>query len=1272
MSIAIIGQEKYAFQDLVCIETMLRFFTHDEATLFIEPEGGEDAELTLNLDGHETTLEIQVKGARGAVTQAEIAACLAHAPPHKAEPTLFDRVLNDTHRQAVLVMSGRADDACARYLGSCNWHGEAHDTSKLTHEHAGQLLAAYAAANVGGKPDGPLATRRRERNKERAAALDYHDVFPTLSRLIVFDQVDDTRLQACCSEHLRRDHRVPSDRIEAVLQELHSAVVEAKKSKLDAFPLVRSIISKASPSSIEPEGYVPRGLEHELFDALSRDNVLLLSGMPRVGKSYTARSVAEQFMGSGYDVREFVDVKAADRFLRDPGTALRLALLDDPLGGSQVSSDAARALANLTALIPRTTPQRKLLVAQGLGPLLSVTRRRSLDEVVTAKRRWRDLGDIEGKFLSRVWQSQTSAAKVEGAVCDRVTEALQEGALVLEPGCLEHLVANLDRLSVAASNEEIERIAREDAKQLGDGLAADGLDSLAISLALSTAAYEPIHLTELAFVRGSGGDVLPGKKSGFGRIISLGDPSPSKRVDPAYEHPPEVAEADSAGLETLERRHFIEFDDLDATNFTHAFYRAAAESLVDTPTLITAQKIEQMLERGLFCRSPRTSRATARNLDWVFKQLKQRTVQRSAIVQHAIDGLGSVYPATRDLCFRFLLNHLDALPEEQQQDLSRWISRVTSVSLKDLEWSDGEARLPVGGKSGVDYVDFFCQSVSKQDVAAEIALLDAPEGAASPEQAARALRYLATDPGAMTPTMAGRLLSYDEAVLRAEATRLWLSRSRTEDDIVLDRIFTDRHPSCALGLLKGAIAGWEAASSERRTRLLDGLAAVAADRAAAAAMLNHLVVFDRVEKTGKNPPWSIFEALMPVVMMALPDNAVFNDARLFHVASTAVDEISTTSMLAFCDGWIDWLERSERTGRLPSDFSLGVADIVIMATTSEPVSRDDRIERLLSFNGTGARVRFMADLIDHWKALRIDEQEAVLAHLLRDAPDTRWMQAVALTRSTVPSTITDALLPKGTSLNHPADQLIDILPPALLNAAIHVYAGRPQPLWWLGTHHSGEAIWEPVMEAVARRPDHSQWELAQEHCAFTGDGERVALIVTDLGAENAERMLEILLRLKVGCTGNFMPQAWAAVLRQGGADEYRCWLDRMFEASPAILDDVSEIKEWLCEERDQNELADRLENDLTLLKLANSAFAVADTELQEEAIKILTFLCKERPPVIFGTCDRLIAKIIRIAGDTNDLTELLQKRRQEILDERDKIEKTFERSDLLPDGWIAP
>ncbi len=1277
MTIAITAPQKFAFQDLVCIETMLRFCVHADAKLLIEPEGGEDAELTFAVGGRPVRCEIQVKGAGGAIALADVAACLAHAPPRRTDPTLLERLMADPDRLALLVMSGRADDASSVYLGGSAWQGERHAGSRIKAADATALIAAFAIADIAGSDGGTLKIKRQAHIASFAASADPTTIREALGRIIIIDQVDDDGLEARCAERLRLDHGVPSDRTTPVLLEMRAAVGEAKSNKTDAFALLRRILARASPPPIRPGDYIARGDEAHLVAALSRDDVLLLSGTPRVGKSYAARWIAAEFMPLGYDVQEFADIDLAERFLLEPGTAPRLALLDDPLGGSQVSAQATRSLARLALLIGRTRPQRKLLVAQGLEPLLATCRTPSLDETVTGHRRWRDMGDPEPIFLVSLWRSLALTFAVEAALRERVADALTTGALVLEPGCLEHLAANTDRLRASASIADVARLAREDAAQLGRTLAADGLEDLAVSLAVATASREPIGLMDLAYVRGSGGPGLPGKRTALGTIVTIGGPPIPPPIAPAYDEPPELAAADRSGLDALERRRLITIDAEPTIGFAHPFYRAAAETLLSAPTHHAAHAIGHALRRGLFCLSPRTSRATARNLDWIFDRLAARPAARDALVDHAIEGLRSFFPATRDLCFRFLLNRLSDLPTEQQRKLPKWIGSVTAVTLDNLEWSDGQAHLPYGEQPGVDYFERALLTVGRRDVAAELTLLDAPEGMIMPERAAAVLRFLATAPDTMTLGMAGRLLSYDEAALRAEATRLWLSRPRAGDDEILERIFADDHPSCALAALKGVIRGWDVNEPDRRARHLNGLAALAGNVAAAAAMLDLLVLFDRVEHTGVHPPWPIFERLMPVVMAAMPHNAAFIDARLFSVARRALDALSVPSLVALCDGWIEWLERNERAGRLPSEFSLGGAEILLRATAAEPERRESRVARLLAFTGTGAKITFIADLIDHWALLRADERAAVIERLTRGCSDDRWLQAVALTRSEVPDVVVSELLPDGTDLSQPPARLIDTVPPTLIEAAIHVYSGQPQPLWWLGTHHGGEEVWEPVVETLARRPDHPLFELAWDHIAYAGDGARVSRIVTDLGAASAERVLSILLRLKVGCTGNFMPEAWATLLRLAAdPDEHGRWLDRMVEASPAILDDISDLRLWLSEEGDLRGMLNRLQHDFLPLEMTTTVFDPSDEvdarELQVNVVKVLGFMVRERPPMLFETCDRLIGRLEAATVDTAELITALRERRASILAEREAIKSAMERPEPPLVGWIAP
>jgi hypothetical protein len=429
----------------------------------------------------------------------------------------------------------------------------------------------------------------------------------------------------------------------------------------------------------------------------------------------------------------------------------------------------------------------------------------------------------------------------------------------------------------------------------------------------------------------------------------------------------------------------------------------------------------------------------------------------------------------------------------------------------------------------------------------------------------------------MTATMAGRLLSYDEAAIRAEAVCAWLRAQRSGDDDILKRVFDDEHPSCAVAAYKGLLRGWKELAPERRCRLLDGLLAMAANPAAAAVLMNRLVLFNRPEETGGTPPWVLFGQLLPVVMSALPFNATFIDARLFTAVRSALGSVPASSIVAVCDHWIDWLRRNEVEGRLRDSWSFGVADILLVATTNEPDQRTGRVSQLLSFHGTGATISFIAGLVNHWDVLTPQEQNALLQRVTAGGSDRAWLQGTALTRQAVPLKIQSAILGPNLDLAAPAEVLVKCMPPELLRAALHVYTGDPQPLWWLGIDHEGNSVWDPVIECLARRPDHPLFELAFEEVGRFGDGPRTARVIADLEPAYAEKVLDVLLRLKVGCNGWFMPEAWATLLGLAPDPEtHGRWLDRMAAAAPAILEDASDLREWLTEKRDLKPMLDRL------------------------------------------------------------------------------------------------
>jgi len=597
--------------------------------------------------------------------------------------------------------------------------------------------------------------------------------------------------------------------------------------------------------------------------------------------------------------------------------------------------------------------------------------------------------------------------------------------------------------------------------------------------------------------------------------------------------------------------------------------------------------------------------------------------------------------------------------------------------LRSLQWDGGEAHLPFDGRlSGFHLLANSYHVPNYEEVNSEICILnDTKDSYISPERVVKALKYFSRNPSIMTKTIVARILSFDEAALRAEVIRIWLIQERDCDDEILDRIFNDDHPSCALAALEGGISGWKDYSHKRREVVVSGLSQLAANTVCATALINKLVRFDRVEVTGHNPPWQMFEVLFPVVMASIPYNALyFVDAHLYNIMTTALKFLSLDSVVSICDRWIDLLERYTQDVQLPSDYMLGVVDILIKSTHCEPNVRVGRVERLLSFTGTGSLLSFVADLVDVWNDLVSSEQMNLTDLLCSVRADSVWLKAAALTRSIVPIEVQKIIIGDQFTLHDGSEILLENISGNLLNAIIHVYIGRPQPLWWLGKHHRGEEVWEPVVETIARLPHHPLFEMAWEHIFACNDG-RLVQIVQDLGAVYGDRMLDTLIKLKTGWTGNFMPEVWTALLGLAANEDERLrWIKRMAAYAGAILDDLSDINLWLSEEKDVCLMFKELNYDFSIVKMADGILSRCNvgSEVDSNFLKTLELLIQESPPRLFKTCDNLAYVMKRHNVLTPAIDVALQNCRNKLLEERESLKKSFDVPDQPLAGWINP
>ena len=1061
MTIARVAQDKFEYQDLVGLLFALAGL--DDATLEVrsEPDGGEDVEVRTTISGAGHVFDLQAKDEQAGLDLDRLALHLAHPTPHRADETLLDRLKADAERTAVIVTSGRLKDDALAFAAPDDWTGQSVVASAPSTSTAKSVIGAFGKVSLsktGYEPD------RRAHRQAVAALIKAREAQQLLRRVVVLERVTyDSLLQRCVDQVARRT-LMPSGAARHLMDPLLRLVREAKRTGGDLIPRVRQLLADKRQSRFGSADYLERGPEECWLATLEREHVLLIAGPPRSGKTQTAEHLADRLVSEGFEVIRADDHIEARRLFHDSGSAHRVVFLDDPLGDGWTIANVPGAYQGLRALVQRAGPGRLLLVAQNQTPLFNAAGVGTLAQVNTGGRGWVDLAGHNPDLNVRVWRSTADEARVPKVAVERLAAALETGAVRVDLGALTHLAFS-GRIRETSSIAEMVAIADQGAVEFAHDLAATDPDAADLLAAVAVATDEGVGLDDLtrAFVIEGAAGARPAHIGGLSRVRNL---SPGRRVPvfPVYNPTPVLSDAASRRIEALENRRILTRVD-GRLQISHGFYRAAALGLLTRPSRATAIRYLAAFERGLFGLDPKTSRASARNLTRVWTALPEEA--RPRLVALAIDGLSALYPGTRDLCWRFLTAQFDQLPSKTRSNLPQWLRNAYSTELDDLVWKDGEAWITVDGTNFFDSRMFW--QPRRSDVRFEV---DGLNGAAdftlTPERAEAVLRYYANIPRRLTRRAVQRLLAMDEAVLRGEAARIWISVQRSNDNAILDQIFEERHPRIASDVLKGLARNWDGLTKARKHELIARLKVFVASPTVAVPLVESLVQIDRVEVYGPNPPWPLFAELLPVLLDQLTDRATGAEPRLFTALEAAVVHLPAPAIVEICRAWIGWLTRTTRR-ILRSDYAWGVISILIEATRKTPALRAGLLAPLFSHvDQSGAAVMLVRELVEEWSDLTDEERDLLRALLRRPRKDAAWLKGVVLTRHRPPADLVKMIV--GAPLGK-EDDIEEQLPETLFDASVEVFLGI-QPFAYLGISGRGREPWRSIANRLAGEPDH--------------------------------------------------------------------------------------------------------------------------------------------------------------------------------------------------------
>ena len=236
------------------------------------------------------------------------------------------------------------------------------------------------------------------------------------------------------------------------------------------------------------------------------------------------------------------------------------------------------------------------------------------------------------------------------------------------------------------------------------------------------------------------------------------------------------------------------------------------------------------------------------------------------------------------------------------------------------------------------------------------------------------------------------------------------------------------------------------------------------------------------------------------------------------------------------------------------------------------------------------------------------------------------------------------LLPKEVTLDNESLITLDEKNNPLFLAAIQMYLGSPQPLWYLGVHHRGKKYWKPVVEKLTQNSSHPLFSKAWDEIYSYGDDNYVVPFISQLNSIDTEKVFEILFEIKVNTTDNFMPKTWDALFSKIEDPVVKSkWIERIASHSINILDDFSQLKSWIINPEIRSEFWRYHKNDKDLITTSYGfieCYEAFDENHRSTMVLILLDLFRKNPPTHPSTCDILKKHIQQINANIAIINEI--------------------------------
>lgn len=1086
MSVEIVGAQGFDYQYTVTLYMILKYLEMDHFEVLVENESFEDAKLSYQLEDKTYHIELQVKKKASEIAYDEFATWLAHFQKSKSDCFILDRIQQSDTNYLVFVTNNRCTDNVSKFVGKENEIKE----NKIC--FSAEMLKDLKLRMLKGIDNKNELGRKRKEHIEQYFNQKKNELNKVLGRVYIIERKDQIEREIYII--LKEQYQIPKMICRDVMNQMLDVVRQGRDSGEDITALIREILKNKRFSRVLPEdkSFYKRDSIDILKSELLQKNLLLLTGVPFSGKTYIAKTIAQELQDNGYYVKltdNIIEDQEAYYFLMSPENDSRLLLIEDPFGHIGKSENYIQIRDKIEGLIrDRLSINRKVIITSRLDILLDVFQKKQIEECKIQGNGWIDTSISSKEEAEKIWLRFYGESDESLQVFERLKRSFDhhDETVFLEIGEMRHLLLSVQNINVLThmSTDEIIKQARISSEEVCRKIKSYGetYKDIFILLGCFCNTVRSVSVKDLAYILCSNEESVSIRQKMEEEVtVSIGDRQKNSHIHqefPVYAQMPKLDEDIISILRVLCEKGYIYKERItNEIYFLHPIYTYASKLLLQEE-IEDDWDIEKYIKYMRRAIGSLSSNAAFCSLC----QLGQEFDREQMIIDCIVEGSRSIFPAIRDVSILYLDQNFDNLNEQVQKDFMKNIRNGRTAD-KYMQWNGNECWYQMDGKH---YFDFFnMDDFWGKDI--NFTLEEIEERVRKKENFSKKEIYDILS-SSLADNLSREFLEYtllsDEAVIRSRAIfylfKNYAAKLDFEKTEYLQRF---ENYNVVYGMLKGMFSSVNDFSEENVKKLIIYFQKQF-ERKSVSMYVEDLfdkfgdeydskaIDWGKYAEAERLRIWKIWAALFSKWLVCFPAKFMgMNEPHMSLNIDRSLKYLNNQKeVVDVANAWIQWIHNYSKYHSV-NDYGMSVLDYLITGTKNSACLRKGMIKKELKVNSTSLVTAHISHIVDLWDMLTDEERKDICEYLKNEMRgDMKWIQAVALTRKNVTKDIQIAIT-GNVFLDKEPKKIIDTLNEKnILTECLHIFCGFPQPLWFNGYHHSGKySLWDGVMMEVLKK-----------------------------------------------------------------------------------------------------------------------------------------------------------------------------------------------------------